>query len=106
MLLVKINSTVPTYSDEFVFAKSDLIFRGLPACRQVCLHAEGCPKDSLIIDYNFYYLLKKLSLAELILGLNLLEKRSSELLSWLADALLLGADAPVFEKRAKRSCSG
>ena len=29
----KINSTVPTYADEFIFAKSALIFRSLTACR-------------------------------------------------------------------------
>ncbi|MBR0366190.1 MAG: hypothetical protein IJH94_05255, partial [Clostridia bacterium] len=39
-LFAKTNSTVPTYADEFVFAKSSLIFDSLPACRQICLHAE------------------------------------------------------------------
>ena len=38
-LSTKTNSTVPTYADEFVFVKSELISRRLPACRQVCLHA-------------------------------------------------------------------
>ena len=37
---MKINSIVPPYADEFIFAKSASIFGTLPACRQVCLHAE------------------------------------------------------------------
>ena len=40
-LLTKTSSNVPSYADELVFVKSNLIFRRLPACRQVCLHAEA-----------------------------------------------------------------
>ena len=39
-LFVKINSSVQTYADEFIFAKSELISQPLPACRHFCLHAD------------------------------------------------------------------
>ena len=34
-LFAKINSNVPTYADEFIFTKSELISRPLSACRQL-----------------------------------------------------------------------
>ena len=48
-LLTKTNSNVPTYADELVFVKSNLIFRRLPACRQACLHAERPLRRSLML---------------------------------------------------------
>ena len=39
------------YADELVFVKSNLIFRRLPACRQVCLHAELLIAEAI----NSYY---------------------------------------------------
>ena len=52
-LFVKINSNVQTYADEFIFAKSTLISRPLPACRHFCLHAEGIILT--IIPFGFYF---------------------------------------------------
>ena len=52
-LFVKINSNVQTYADEFIFAKSELISRPLPACRHFCLHAEATSKLVAFILLNF-----------------------------------------------------
>ena len=57
LLFRKTNSTVPLYANEFVLRKYPFLFQHLPACRQVCRHAERdvCPayiydKDSLFPD--------------------------------------------------------
>jgi len=44
LLFANLNSTVPSYADEFKLTKYNFLFRNLPACRWVYRHAEGTVK--------------------------------------------------------------
>ena len=67
LLFANLNSTVPSYADEFKLTKYNFLFRNLPACRWVYRHAErnshGVSPSKLFIlflqnqfyNYEAYY---------------------------------------------------
>jgi len=52
LLFANLNSTVPSYADEFKLTKYNFLFRNLPACRWVYRHAE---RQTFVSAFCFLY---------------------------------------------------
>ena len=55
LLFANLNSTVPSYADEFKLTKYNFLFRNLPACRWVYRHAERTEIRYISVLY-FYFI--------------------------------------------------